>query len=556
MADILGKNTIANIPVISGGRVQKRHVSPVGDATTVDLGNDVVVPAAQGLSLMQARRETSFPCLQGNSLSSVFSSGSTIEYDVLPGGLGKLDNIILELNLTMTASTATIAPSPLLIDYFEIFPKQGSKAIGKFYGQQLYYALVGISPEQMRNLKDVIGENEKFMGQMTLSTTTKKVHIPIGLGNWISQGETFVGADFNAPLRFKFKMASNAVESGTAANITITSSSLKLHYIAPDTSRENPWKARINRGFTQLWTGVDYQLISNQTLTAGTTTKFQLNSIIGKCHFLLVAVQGVSASSTSPNRGGLRMEYPIDSMDLQTNSNQSLIAPYALSYDENKAWYWSRFFANGNFFAIKHNLFIIPFGEDPGSTLARGVNTGHFYMTGKELLAVTPSSTATVATVLAIKTVNSGTNDVLAATEGTFRIGWADPKWPEEWAWTSDLAFDAAVGTVQSAIYALPTWDPRATFTLNEALSADGEVTITFGGQYLFDVPTYANIQFSSQLSNNTIGIRIVENSGGTAGVKGFTTGSYDIKVWAWMAHNHKSYVGQGGNLFYDVTEE
>lgn len=553
--DTLGKQTIASIPNMQQ-RVQKRHVAPMADAATVDLGNDILVPASQALSLMQARRETSFPCLQGNSLTSVFSSGATIEYDILPGGLGKLDNIFLELQLTMTTSTATIAPSPLLIDYFEVFPKQGSKAVGKFYGQQIYYSLVGISPEQMRNLKDVIGEDERFMGLTTLSTTTKKIHIPIGLGNWLGQGENYIGADFNAPLRFKFKMASNAVESGTAANITITSSALKLHYIAVDTSRENPWKARINRGFTQLWTGIDYQLISNQTLTAGTTTKFQLNSIIGKCHFLLVAVQGVSASSTSPNRGGLRMEYPIDSMDLQTNSNQSLIAPTALNWDDNKAWYWSRFFANGNFFALKHNLFIIPFGEDPGATMARGVNTGHFYMTGKELLAITPSSTATTATVLSIKTVNSGTNDTLAASEGTFRIGWADPKWPEVRAWTSDLAYDATVGALQSAMYALPTWDPRGTVTFGETVSNDGAFTMTFGGQYLFDVPTYANISFDSCLSNNTIGIRIVENTGGTAGVKGFTTGSYDIKVWAWMAHNHKSYVGSAGNMFYDVTEE
>lgn len=512
-----------------GGKAIATTNTEVDDAELVDLGNGVRVPPHQGrVYLPQARQDIYFQKTVGGTLTSVFSTGQKVSVDLKPQGIGRLDKVVLELTLVSTSGNIRIPPAPLLVNFLEVFPNSGSQTLGKQYGKPLYLSLLQLSPHQLDTLASEIGVDGDFLGSKIIGTTATTVQIPF-YGSWLQQADIHMSAEFKDTLRVDVTFASNAIEEGTAANLNITDMKLRVMYHAVDMEREKFFRMRATKGLHHMYH--DFAEFSTTvTLTAGADNDIgQLSGIIGKMGWFFFAIRGASPSGTSPFRGGLHYYYPWVQFELKESGGKNIIGGSPKTWLMQKNFEWANYFPCGHKFAKGHYLGMVNFAEDPEYSMNTASITGAYRFDGKQKLVITTSGTAVVAAVLAYTIANSGTSAPSVPDGGTWVFEWTDPITKRK-SKTAELAFDITPTAFQTAVYALDSFDARGVITLNQTPDGNTSFTLTFGGVYLDYPPTEKNIKITSFLENNTIGHKVVYNSGGsTAGVAGFTTGSYQI---------------------------
>ena len=529
------------------GKAIITHEAEIGDSELVDLGKGVKVPPHQGrVHFAQARQSKYYQKEQGGTLTGVFSSGTRVDIDVVPQGIGKVDMVVLEMTVVSTSGNIVIPPAPLLINYLEIRPNQGGQTVGKEYGDNIYHALLSLNPFQLDTLKDEYGVDGDFLGKKTITTTATELHIPL-LGSWMSQCDIHMAAEFKKQIRFEFTFASNAIESGTAANLSITDMKLRFFYHSIDMSRELYYQQRATNGLHHMY--IDYSIHKEvKVLTAGADNDFELSGIVGKCHWLFFAIRGSAPSGTAPFRGGLHYYYPWEQFEFKDSGGKNLLGGNPRTWKTQKNMEWSRYFPSGHKWAKNHNLGILNFAEDPEYSMNTAAITGAHRFTGNEHLVIKPSGTAIVPTVLAYAIQHSGTSAPSAPDGGTWYFQWRDPA-TGRMSRSTELAFDITPTDFQTAVYAMDSWDARGVITLNQTPNLNTSFTLTFGGVYLDYPPTQTNVKIVSFLENNTIGHKVVYNSGGsTAGVAGFTTGSYELLVYGYHSAMFE-YLDQGNGV-------
>lgn len=534
---MVGSNLLENIN--NRGGAHYTHMPDVSDTEYVSLGGGRAVAPHQATKLLQARQFKYYDKEQGGTLNSVFSNGSKVDIDFVPQGIERLDLLIVEMDLNMTASTAEIPSAPRLIDYLEIRPNQGGTPLGRAYGANFADAMLQVGEEQLRIWKDAYGIDEYWNEGMTLTTATKKIRFPL-FGQWFGQSDIFFKKLFKKQLRFEFYFKSNAVEVGTAANIQMTAFRLRAMFHEVDKSRKADFMGSpVN---TLLFTDIKRHQ-ENITLTAGSETSLELSGITGECHFLLIDIQSQGAVGVQE-----RYYHPWDQIGLNDSGSKTLLGPVNIDWEMQKYFEWPRFFATGAQYIARNNRAIIAHGEDPNHTLLTAASTGSHVYTGKERLVIKAPAASVTRTVITLSNLRSDTAVASTPTGGTFYFIWTDPF--SGVTSRSDLGnYNDSAAALNTLIRTCSSWDRRANVTFNQALSAGTSVTMTFNGDSPYgntaDI-TARNIQVVSYMTNGTQGI-VVRPAVTTAGVRGLETGNVRVTVWGWNS-SHIDIVDMGAD--------
>ena len=149
--------------------------------------------------------------------------------------------------------------------------------------------------------------------------------------------------------------------------------------------------------------------------------------------------------------------------------------------------------------------------------LATGRKNGAYGFSGNEQLQLTTAVAGTS------EVMTMTTSDTTAATGGTYALVWTDEYGISQT--TTPLAYNASAATIQSALQALPNFE--GTVTVNQAFSAGGSVTFTFGGNYA-NRPLYArgftlNAVGAMYNATRSLGLTTAIT---TPGVRGITSGN------------------------------
>ncbi len=514
-----------------GPKAIKTHLGVQGENDLVNvgtLGQPITVQPHQALDQAQARQYKFYEKDQGGTISNVLSSGIRLDIDQQPQGIQKPDLFFVKLTLQTTAGEVRIPSIPLLFNYLEIRPNQGQQALGKPYGENFFFNLLTIDPDQIAQLGETMGINEDWVHGITLTTTPREVSFPI-LGQWIAQGSSFFSAEFKKEIRWEWTFRSDSVVEGTAANVQLTSMQIVSLYHNVDKTIRDQFSSKPSRGKHIRYS--DYSISKKTlTLTAGSEATFELSGIVGKFSYLFVLIKPVGATGSSPFRNAFTYYYPWDRIGLSEPGGQKMLGGTDINWHDFKNYWFPRMFPNAPKFIKRYNIGAIFFAEDPNADVQQGVATGSHIMKGKEQLTLTPPAAAPVNASLTYTPQNSQTGVAANPDNGSFKIRFTDPV-SRKSETTAAIAYNATTAQIQAAVYRLSNW--MGVLNVTGTFDA-GAVQFDFAGHYSGVAITDAEFEVLPAFGLAATAPLKVSLTASTAAVRGFTTGTYDVIVYGW----------------------
>lgn len=262
--------------------------------------------------------------------------------------------------------------------------------------------------------------------------------------------------------------------------------------------------------------------IQSQTLTQGQSAQISLQNFVGKCAFLQLKIRSV-VSTSAPTSNQLVNCYdlgPNATLDITNASGKSLLCngnPVTGDYFTFNEF--NRHFPS--MFNMYNRTYWIPFCESMGKAFA-GMNTGYleFKNGATNYLNIIPNSAVQTGEVHTITL--SGT-----VASGQYCFSYRG-------AVTDQLAYNANTTSMNSALNALP-------FFINSGLScacsaaATASFTVTITGQNLHLLDGEIVKVIPNNMATSAPAMVTATSARTTIGVRGFTTGSYSITIYAWM---------------------
>ena len=429
--------------------------------TTCKSGCQAVTPAVQIESFDWSRWYNVNPQILNQAFFQ--TDNQTMDFQILPSDRHLTS---AKLQITVTAvSQITIAPLLLWYRWIEFYANGGGDRICQWYGDFLhwYFAML-FSPDQRTFFSREMGFDAQsmLMPQTLLAGQTRTFWLPILLP----------GSDEKNPfplhllknyliLRLTSK---NAVEAGTASNLTLNSILLWLKhktYPADEEAHEHELYSSYN---CQRKVINVYDIQQTQTVSASTAiTPITLSQFGNLDLAALYACLRLGSTNTS---GGLRiLQSPgpnaacavtLNNQPFDVDGNINF--PFRLAQQE-----WALTVPNPDFMN-KYPMFN-HFYSDPTILFTQSAGTGIRRYTGNELFTITPdvSGTSEVQTVTLSNAANSAGNYNLAFRGDV----------------TGSLAYNATVGTMAAALNALPSMK-KSGLTAVVTGTAVATFTITF----------------------------------------------------------------------------
>ncbi len=388
-------------------------------------------------------------------------------------GSGKVNGRVwlrMVLQNTNAGADVLLVPVPFLINQLQ-FQTPGGDIIQTFTGLSLWFQMISsVDYSEWQSLSDfVMASNNYEAGQLITRSSTFECWMPI-YGNVWSAGEIptrVIQGDCQAVINFQ--TPTYTVLSGSAANIQVNALSIVMDMQQLDSELI----ASIDQDYRMYRHDFVYpyvrQMSWTQTFNANSQYTFQLSGITGDVVFafflMRTALTGVDQFHGVPiqsfsflNQEGI----PISGANLvvENENRWGQLTQWCLG-----TWMQDRRYYGWNF-ASKDSA--LP------EFLATGRKNGAYGFSGNEQLQLTTA----VAGQNEILTLT--TSDTTAATGGTYALVWTDEYGISQT--TTPLAHNASAATIKAALEALTNFE--GTVTVNQAFSAGGSVTFTFGGNY------------------------------------------------------------------------
>ncbi len=465
--------------------------------------------------------------------STFFTSGAKWSDQLTQKAFAKLNAIILKFTITTASNSVRLVPTTQWFSRIDVY--QDNKLLATIYPEMLEATIMMLERQKLEATLSLCGQNLDFSPSRDLASgVTKDFYLPL-LGS-IFNRSLFWG-DAKSDLRFEFTPpnGSTIIASGSG---TITSPGMSFLVQTEDFSSKE----------VAIWQGVHaqevsshcflepmYQKFSSQTLTASAKTNFVMDSISGNIAYLLVAIRSTSAAQASngyQNYIGLGPDALIDVLSPSGSSvlgsgsaipEAYLVKNVLMSHFDSPYWYQKK-------------LYLIPFCKDVRSAVFGGVMDGVYnFNSGREQLSLTPDSAST-------SEVHTITQNA-ALTSGVLQLEFKGIR-------TAQFAYNETAANIKALIDAMDVFlyapGGPITSTVSATFAAGTSVTITLAGMansYPDNINTINVVNCSMETGSNAAASATTAIS--TRGIPGFTTGTYNVEVWAMKHRMIDSHLGR-----------
>lgn len=484
-------------------------------------GVNVIVNDSQGRPLQQIHTFVKYTLTPSASTSILQSSGGKVTLNIPKSSMDKAVDACLYLTLNIAGTVAPIDAFHF-IDRIEFRAQGGSgDLIQTLYDDQLYASLAFMARERYDSLRNDLNLNQFYNPSETLyNGQTRTYAIPL-IGSWIQNVQPHVNQLAGDIVMNVFFVSGGVLVSGTSTNMTLASVDLIVNQEKHTNERlAQELDVFINKAplVSRFLDCVTVNQVG--TITASTQYKVSLENLNGRCSHLFFFIRSGSTQSASSN-GYLTLADPCEAgtIDLLSPTNQSLLGNGSpLPWNHFRRYCASNFFPS-DIFRYKPIGFI-SFCDNPALAY-KGVDDGGFEFNGsKYQLAITPAGSATseVHTVTLTNSAN-GTGYYNLAIGGDV---------------TDSLIYSTSAANMKVALDALPCLNKRG-ITSTFSGTAAATFTVTFSKPVANEIGLVRIIPTSlAQSTTPEVGV----SSLSTAGVEGWTTGTYSVDVYA-MMHEH-----------------
>lgn len=511
--------------------VKKKALTRKGEKTITSL-----VPAYQAVEYGQL--DLYYTNLFLNVPSNLFANnGARFTSNLYAGSFETLKGATLKATVTVNSASAVLAPMSYWFNRIECRGNGGSgDYLHILYDDNLNSNLSVLDNDRLHQILPNANYSDNWGERNSLAAgQSRTFYLPL-VGSVFDNSNLMV-QHLNSDILFDFYPASTIVVSGSG---TVTCQELSLVCNTEElTDLDKQEHEKIHANFVNTSGYIDVVPITfpAQLLTAGIQTKLDISNIRGKCAYFDLIIRAQSSSNTDNGR----LKYV--SIGDNTGTLDILDAGSKSVWGSGQALHGR--FVRGEVWASHHSsdfaqnraFYRIPFCADVVSAF-KGVRDGFIELSDeKYYLSIMPSA-AGVAPI--ITATPSGT-----ATSGAFRLSF-------DGQFTSVIAYNETAANIKIALEALSSFrnsfvGTPLTVTVSGPLTASA--TFTFGQSFnlqgrMINVHSEGMFIGATPL---TVNIPTAET---TVGQAGFTTGTYDISIYAGV---HKALHYSSGNIAVEL---
>lgn len=320
----------------------------------------------------------------------------------------KLENMCMKVNLQITGGAATTAYNLAIPTYWfnrhEYRAMNGSKHLNIVYNDNLHLALATVDPIHLEAYARLMGMTvtDNVFTQGPAFTTdgsgnaNVEVFIPI-LGSWVDSGDLFwksidgdMVIDFHPNANIRGVQGDTYQVDCTGLEFVIQTEALTDEDVRTQTKFHDSVASETS--FLDV-TPVNFY---NQTVTASSTLKLELDALNGEFAFLAVYIRDLNADASSNPRTALNSIGPLGRIDILDPGSKSIIGSgTGISERYLKNFIVPRHFKNR--LLENTDVLIVPFGGNCANAYS-GVKDGCLHLDGSRYyLSLTPDSSFTTA---------------------------------------------------------------------------------------------------------------------------------------------------------------
>ena len=470
--------------------------------------------------------------------SNSLGSNNSLYFDIERDECGEIDDVCLKLTVSCSTADVTAVPPYYWFKRIVIESEKGSgDELAHIYPEQMVLWHWLLEEEEARdkwsklsnfaNVKLKGEESEKFFDNEKTKFRvgeTKEIYlqIPVGFLHMNSIDMKHVRSD----LRIRMELSNDIIVSGSASNLSLDNIHLLVNTFQEEAYDQNERK-NLQKNFKHGYIYLDAERlqINDKTLTAGQTTKFNLDQFVGKCPFLVVVIKPNSSPVASDRSLYNYTDIGESKFDITNSSSQSLYG----NGTPIKATHLREIFCNQTGNKQLKGVYVIPFCESIKKSFSRLNGCFDFYG---------------LRDYLEIKFDDAPTSEVHTITQnavssaGTYRYAFENGVISDQ-----ELDYNSNASAIKAVVDAIPQLAER-----NISVTAGGDLTsttqtITFNsgsGRVVDELGKISIIGNGTSKVNNTAVT--------TYGEKGFTTGSnYQVEIFMYKYKCLK--VDEKGNI-------
>lgn len=455
--------------------------------------------------------------------TTCLSNGSIINFDVDPNSFHMAENIALKLNITCSNAAVTMVPSPWWFRTIKVHSNKGAGEYLKWWYPVENALCLSMEPEHIRDFYEREGmirfielKEEIACCYAHPLNVNESRDVYIYLSPSFFEMNSWHGQHISQTLRFELEFNSDFVISGTATNITVNNISLVVRQHEMPDQEQKEW-VRDFRNSKHFYQYLDtIRLTDNgKTLTAGTLTQYDLQSIIGKIPLMCITI----LPSTTPAASNQSLFRPVTigesaSWELYSPSQEPLLGKGNVI----RASYLRKEFFRLTGCKPLRNFYILPFTDDIRASWQGIVSNYRAFIGAKDTLGITFGSAGT-------SEVHTWTNSA-TSTVGSWHVYW-------DGEFLARMVFDRPANDAETDIEASDQFKALGyNIEISAAVSVTGAKTVTFDAKDGCVSQDHRNrpLTLIGQLLNDSDATCTIT----TRGVPGFVTGSgYQTEIYA-----------------------
>ena len=486
--------------------------------------NGALLPLHQAAITAGSDAYIVLPC-SPQPASNVLGTNTTINFDIERDTVKQINDIVLRFTVSCSTADVECLPINYWMDRVIIEAERGSsdELIHLFPENWIvwdYLTEDRVGREISRQFSNYHVVKKEGGEKYSLSQRTKfkagetrdvYLKIPALFFHLNAIDMSHVRSD----LRIRLEMSNDIVVSGSASNLSLDSLNLVVRNFAEEDFDHNYRVQRHTKNkHKYIYLDTERYQVNNKTLTAGQTTKIELDQFTGKMGFAVVVIKPSSNPKASDKSKIKFTELgPNATFDITNPSSQSLLGQGTALKESHLYQIFCKQTGNPHV----SGLYLIPFAKNPKKAVA-GVINGFTEMVGlRDYLEITPDSAGLQET----HTIDIGTT----ASSGTYRYCFENGGISDQ-----DVDYNDSTTDIEAVLNAMPELVERdITASVNNNLASTTSQTITFSSD---------SGKVSDELGKISIignGIpKVTGTSVSTVGRRGFSTSgsNYEINVY------------------------
>ena len=465
------------------------------------------------------------PCSPPAPTTSL-NSGNTINFDIERDTVKLVENICFRFRVQCTTADVELLPPNYWLNRLVIEAERGSAdelqhcypidwivwdylvedRVGRECSQ--YFGNYRATPYKSQSAEKYgINERMKFKVGETRDVYLK---IPALFFHLNAIDMSHIRAD----LRLRLEMSNDIVVSGSSNNVSLEGLDLVIdNFAEEDFDRNHRVSKQMSNPHKYLYLDCERYQVSDKTLTAGATTRIELDQFTGKMAYAIIVIKPSTNPSASDQSKIDFVELgPEGTIDITNPSSQSLLGQGTAIKEGHLYQLWTEQTKNPHL----KGVYLIPFSSNCKKAITGSMSGGFMEFVGlRDYLELTFDSAPT-------SEVHTITQNAVSSA-GTYRYAFENGAISDQ-----EINYNDGPTVINSALDAMPQLKERG-------------ITVTAGGDLTSATQTITFNAGSGKVSDELGKITILGNGTAkvnnsavtTVGRRGFTTGSnYQINVY------------------------